>query len=78
MAFARQAEEICRSDRLGMDFAETEQQVVSAVAATGLTLLEGLIEARDDGAGTIRCIAAAASAARSVRLMTVWGCCRAR
>ena len=55
MAFARQAEEICRSDSEGMDIAETEQQVVSSVAAAGRTLLEGLVEARDDGAGTILC-----------------------
>lgn len=39
MAFAGQAEGICRSDRQGMDVAEIERQVVAAVAATGLTLL---------------------------------------
>ena len=55
MAFARQAEEICRSDSRGMDIAETGQQVLTAVATTGLTLLKGLIEARYDGAGSIRC-----------------------
>ena len=54
MEFARLAEEICRSDRQGMDIAEIEQHVVSAVAATGLMLLKGLIEERDDGAGSIR------------------------
>lgn len=54
MEFARQAEEIVRSDGEGMDFAETEQRVVGAVAASGRMLLEGLIEMRDDGAGSIR------------------------
>ena len=55
MALARKAEEICRSDRQGMDIAGIEQQVVRAAATAGLTLLKGLIEARDDGAGSIRC-----------------------
>ncbi len=59
MEFARQAEEICRSDRQGMDIAEIEQHVVGAVAATGLMLLKGLIEELDAAFASVSIMEAA-------------------